>query len=59
MGALLCASLNSQQWCGKTVVPNDDGDLGQSTKDNLAKFANNLSGDLRVRPLHWGLYQVS
>ncbi len=29
-------------------MPNDDGELSSMTKDNLTKFSNNLSGDLKV-----------
>ncbi|WVQ85959.1 hypothetical protein IAT38_008127 [Cryptococcus sp. DSM 104549] len=37
-----------QQWGGRTGMPNDNGDLNPQTKDNLAKFATNLSGDLKA-----------
>ena len=30
-------------------MPNDDGELNAMTKENLNKFSNNLSGDLKVR----------
>ncbi|WVN89695.1 uncharacterized protein L203_104925 [Cryptococcus depauperatus CBS 7841] len=37
-----------QQWGGRTGLPNDDGELNSQTKENLAKFATNLSGELKV-----------
>ncbi|WWD20697.1 hypothetical protein CI109_105173 [Kwoniella shandongensis] len=37
-----------QQWGGRNVLPNDDGELNSQTKDNLAKFATNLNGDLKA-----------
>ncbi|EIW69900.1 hypothetical protein TREMEDRAFT_71446 [Tremella mesenterica DSM 1558] len=37
-----------QQWGGRNGLPNDDGELNQATKDNLSKFANNLTGDLKA-----------
>ncbi|ORY26601.1 putative histone acetyltransferase [Naematelia encephala] len=43
--ALLADAL--QQWGGRSGVPNDDGELSQMTKENLSKFSNNLTGDLR------------
>jgi hypothetical protein len=49
-------ALTIQQWCGKSAIPNDDGELSQSTKDNLFKFAHNLSGELRVRIISYFAY---
>lgn len=37
-----------QQWGGRSGLPNDDGELNAQTKDNLAKFATNLNGELKV-----------
>nr|XP_018259603.1 transformation/transcription domain-associated protein [Kwoniella dejecticola CBS 10117]OBR81761.1 transformation/transcription domain-associated protein [Kwoniella dejecticola CBS 10117] len=37
-----------QQWGGRGGLPNDDGELNAQTKDNLAKFATNLNGDLKA-----------
>ncbi|WVQ95626.1 hypothetical protein IAU59_002724 [Kwoniella sp. CBS 9459] len=37
-----------QQWGGRNGMPNDDGELSAQTKDNLAKFATNLNGDLKA-----------
>ncbi|WVR08546.1 hypothetical protein IAU60_005601 [Kwoniella sp. DSM 27419] len=37
-----------QQWGGRNGLPNDDGELSAQTKDNLAKFATNLNGDLKA-----------
>nr|XP_019007357.1 transformation/transcription domain-associated protein [Kwoniella pini CBS 10737]OCF46138.1 transformation/transcription domain-associated protein [Kwoniella pini CBS 10737] len=37
-----------QQWGGRGGLPNDDGELSAQTKDNLAKFATNLNGDLKA-----------
>lgn len=50
-----------QQWCGKSAIPNDDGELTPATKDNLYKFAHNLSGDLRVSKLlmWWALLTLT
>lgn len=39
---------DEQQWGGRSGVPNDDGELNAMTKENLNKFSNNLSGDLKV-----------
>ena len=38
----------TQQWGGRSGIVNDDGELSSMTKDNLNKFSNNLSGDLKV-----------
>ncbi|ODN82926.1 hypothetical protein L202_01173 [Cryptococcus amylolentus CBS 6039] len=37
-----------QQWGARSGLHNDDGELNAQTKDNLAKFATNLNGDLKV-----------
>jgi transformation/transcription domain-associated protein len=39
---------HGQQWGGRSSIPNDDGELNAMTKENLNKFSNNLSGDLKV-----------
>ena len=46
---------DDQQWGGRSGVPNDDGELNAMTKENLNKFSNNLSGDLKVSTgaSHW------
>lgn len=44
-----------QQWGGRNGLPNDDGELSAQTKDNLAKFATNLNGDLKVSLEFWKL----